>query len=99
MMRVSMTLEGSMANQRYLGKYMEFFDDDIEQPIPTWLALALIFVDYGLSRSEPMAIDIIYKQISGPWSSKPPPAIQCHLQFCLCDGRHKWAPYATINST
>ena len=35
MMRVTMTLERSKANQRYLGKYLEFFDDEIEQPVLT----------------------------------------------------------------
>ena len=97
-MRVTMTLEGSRANQRYLGKYLELFDDDIKQHVPTWPALAWILEDYGLSRSEPMVVNIIYKQIIGPWLFEPPPAVQSHLQFCLCDRRHKWMPNATINS-
>lgn len=50
MMRVTMTLEGSRANQRYLGKYLELFDDDIKQHVSTWPALAWKLEDYGLSR-------------------------------------------------
>lgn len=97
MVRLCTTLEGSKANQRYLGKYPELFDDVIEQPVPTWPALAWILEDYGLSRSEPVAVDIIYKQISGPWSFEPPPAVSSHPQYCYCDRRRKWAPILIAN--
>ena len=98
MVHVTMKLEGSKASQRYLGSYLELFDDEIEQPVPTWPALAWILEDYGLSRSEPVAADLIYKKISGPWAFEPPTAVQSHPAFCPCERRHKWAPDATINS-
>lgn len=89
---------GSVADQRYLGRYEELFDHAPEQPIPTWPALNWILQDYGLSRVEEMAADLVYKQICGPWSFEPPPAVHLHPQFCPCARRHKWAPDATIAS-
>ena len=35
MVQVTMTLEGSRPNQRYLDKYLELFEDGIEQHVPT----------------------------------------------------------------
>jgi len=89
---------GSVADQRYLGRYEELFDSDQEKPVPTWTAIAWILQDYGLSRGEQIAADIVYKQVSGPWSFEPPPAVHLHPQFCPCARRHKWAPDATISS-
>ena len=60
-------VEGSVANRRYLGNYPKLFDDEQERPVPTWAALAWILEDYGLSRTEPITADLIYKQVSGPW--------------------------------
>ena len=34
MVQVTMTLEGSRPNQRYLDKYLELFEDGIEQHVP-----------------------------------------------------------------
>ena len=92
------SIGGSVANQRYLGQYHELFDDENERPVPTWPALAWILEDYGLSRTEPIAADLVYKRVSGLWSFKPPPAVQVHPYFCPCERRHKWAPNATIAS-
>ena len=52
---------GSPMDQRYLGHYEEFFDNVQERPIPTWSALAWILQDYGFSRTEQMAADLVYK--------------------------------------
>ena len=71
---------GSPIDQRYHGNYEEFFDDVQEKPIPTWSALAWFLYDYGLSRTEQMVADLVYKQISGPWSFDPPPVVQVHPQ-------------------
>ena len=89
---------GSSANQRYLGHYRELFDEEVEKPIPTWSALAWILEDYGLSRTENVAADLLYRQQSGSWSFEPPSAVQLHPQFCPCARRHKWAPDSTISS-
>lgn len=89
---------GNLADQRYLGRYEELFDNAQEQPVPTWAALTWILQDYGLSRVEQIAADLVYKQISGPWSFEPPPAVHLHPQFCPCARRHKWAPDSTIAS-
>ncbi len=95
---IDMPVGGSSANQRYLGHYRELFDDETEMPIPTWSALAWILEDYGLSRTEKTAADLVYKQQSGSWSFEPPSAVQLHPQFCPCARRHKWAPGSTIAS-
>ena len=95
---LDMPVEGSPANQRYLGHYRELFDDEGEKPIPTWPALAWILEDYGLSRSETVPADKVYRQQSRAWSFEPPPAVQLHPQYCPCARRHKWAPEATIAS-
>lgn len=87
-----------MANRRYLGYYLELFDDITEQPIPTWAALAWILEDYGQSRTETTAADLVYQRVSRAWTFEPPPAVQVHSQFCPCARRHKWAPEATIAS-
>ena len=89
---------GSPVDQRYLGNYEELFDDVQEQPVPTWSALAWILQDYGLSRTEQTAANLVYKQISGPWSFDPPPMVQVHLQYCPCARRHKWSPTSTLAS-
>lgn len=89
---------GTVANQRYLGQYPELFDGKEEEPVPTWSALAWILEDYGLSRTESMAADLIYKQVSGTWSYKAPLAVQVHPQYCRCPRRDKWSPDATLNS-
>ena len=93
---LDMPVDGSAANQRYLSHYMELFDDEGENPIPTWPALAWILEDYGLYRTEKVAADLVYRQQSEAWSFEPPPAVQLHPQFCPCARRHKWAPDATI---
>ena len=95
---VDVPVGGSMANQRYLGQYPELFDGEGEEPVPTWSALAWILEDYGLSRTETIAADLIYKQVSGNWSYNAPPTVQVHPQFCHCPRRHKWSPTAMINS-
>jgi hypothetical protein len=94
----NMPVEGLTANQRYLGHYRELFDDEGEKPIPTWPALAWILEDYGLSRIEKVAADLVYRQQSGAWSYEPSLAVQLHPQFCPCVRRHKWSPEATIAS-
>ena len=86
------------ANQRYLGHYMELFNDEGERPIPTWPALAWILEDYELSRIEKVGVDLVYRQQSGAWSFEPPLVVQLHPQLCPCARRHKWAPEATIAS-
>lgn len=75
-----------MDNQRYLGQYHEFFDDEHEQPIPTWHALAWILEDYGPPRIEPIAVDMVYKQMCGPWSFEPLSAVQVHPHFVPAKG-------------
>lgn len=95
---IAMPVGGSTANQRYLGNYRELFDAEGEQPVPTWPALGWILEDYGLSRTETVAADLVYKRTSGAWSFEPPPAVQLHPQFCPCPRRHKWAPDSTIAS-
>ena len=95
---IDIELEGSMATRRYLGHYYELFDGEGEQPVPTWSALAWILEDYGLSRTETVAADMVYRKISGAWTFEPPPAVQAHVRFCPCARRHKWAPNATIAS-
>lgn len=57
--------------QRYPGHYVELFNDAQEKPIPIWSALAWILQDYGLSRTEQLAVNLVYKQISGPWFFEP----------------------------
>ena len=89
---------GALEDQRFLGNYEELFDDVQEKPVPTWTALAWILQDYGLSRTEQMAADLVYKQISGPWSFDPPPVVQVHPQYCPCARRHKWSPTSTLAS-
>lgn len=54
-----------MANQRCLGPYHELFDDEHERHVSTWPALAWILEYYGLSRTEPIAADLVYKRMSG----------------------------------
>ena len=95
---VDIEFEGSMATRRYLGQYNELFDGEGEQPVPTWSALAWILEDYGHSRSETTAADMVYRRISGAWTFEPPPAVQAYSRFCPCARRHKWAPNATIAS-
>lgn len=43
---IDMLVEGSGAYRRYLGYYNELFDDEGEQHLSTWLALAWILEDY-----------------------------------------------------
>ena len=50
-----------MTTRRYLGHYYVLFDGEGEQPVPTWSALAWILEDYGLSRTETAATDIVYR--------------------------------------
>ena len=54
-------VEGSITTRRYLGHYYVLFDREGEQPVPTWSALAWILEDYGLSRAETAATDIVYR--------------------------------------
>ena len=37
---IDIPMRGSIANQRYLGYYQELFDIEVEQPVPTWSAIA-----------------------------------------------------------
>ena len=66
--------------------------------MPTWPTLAWILEDYGLSRTDKVAVDLVYRQQSGPWFFEPPPEVQLHPQFYSCTRRHKWVPNATIAS-
>lgn len=95
---ITLPMGGSAANQRYLGNFGELFDDEDERPVPTWKALTWLLEDYGLSRTETVAADLVYRQSCGPWSFEPPPAVKMHPQFCPCARRHKWAPNATVAS-
>lgn len=95
---IEMSVDGSVTNRRYLGYYNELFDDEGEQHVPTWSTLAWILDDYGLSRTETVAANLVYKHISGSWTFEPPLAVQVHSQFCHCVRRHKWSPDATIAS-
>lgn len=47
-------------------QYQEFFDDQGEQHVPTWSILTWLLEGYGQSRTEIIAADLIYKQVSGP---------------------------------
>lgn len=95
---ITIFVGGSIANQHYTGHYEELFDDEQKQPIPTWPVLTSILEDYGMSFTGPIAVDLIYKHISGPWSFEPPLVVQVHPQFCLYARKRKWAPDATIAS-
>lgn len=48
-----------VANQQYLGQYQDFFDDQGEQPVPTWSALTWLLEGYGQLRTETIAADLI----------------------------------------
>lgn len=76
----------------FLGNYKELFDDEGEQPVPIWLALAWILKDYGLSRTGNVATNLVYNQISGSWTFEPPLAVHVHYQFCQCARRHNGHP-------
>lgn len=95
---ITLPLMGSPLTLQYLGQYDRLFDHPQEKHVPTWPALAWILEDYGLSRVEDIPTDIRYRRISRQWSSKPPPAVATHPQFCSCIRRHKWDPQATLQS-
>ena len=69
------------SQQRYLGENLELFDDEIEHLVHTWPTLAWLLEDYGLSRSEPVAADFIYKKISGSCAFEPPPRCKVTPHF------------------
>jgi hypothetical protein len=76
---IDMSVEGSSANQRYLGHYMELFDDKGEKPISTWSALAWILEDYGLLESRKWQL-ICYID-----NKVDPPGVYSLLYFaCTC---------------
>lgn len=72
---ISLLVGRSVANQCYLGHYNELFDDENGQSLLTWPALAWILEDYGLSITEPVAADLIYKHVSGSWSFEASPGV------------------------
>ena len=59
----------------------------------TWL-----LEDYGLSRMKDIPVDNQNCRISRQWSSKSPPVVVTHPNFCPCPRRHKWDPHATLNN-
>lgn len=53
-------------SEHFMFQYQEFFDDQGEQHVPTWSVLTWLLEGYGQSRTEIIAADLIYKQVSGP---------------------------------
>lgn len=86
----------------YLGRYDSLFDNDLEQPIPSWRALEWLLEDVGLSRVIPTAPedahDVVYRRICRGWSVTPPLAVTNDPRFCNCPRRYKWPPHALIDS-
>ena len=86
----------------FLGRYDSLFDADIEQPIPSWRALAWLLEDVGLSRIIPTAPedahDVVYRRICRGWSVMPPLSVTNDPRFCNCQRRYKWPPHALIDS-
>ena len=95
---VALPLMGGPLTLQYLGQYYKIFDNPQEKFLPTWKALSWLLEDYGLSRTEDISTDIHYRRISRQWSSRPPPAVATHPNFCSCTWRHKWDPQATLHS-
>jgi hypothetical protein len=89
---IILSIGGSMANQRYLGWCHELFDDKHERLVSTWPAFSWILEDYGMSTTEPIVADLVYKRMSIPWSFKPPPAVQVHYHFCPCEKKTQMGP-------
>ena len=46
---IDLPVTGSPLTLRYLGQYTNLFDSPIEEPIPTWNAIAWLLEDYGQS--------------------------------------------------
>jgi hypothetical protein len=95
---VELPLVGSPLTLRYLGQYVKMFDTPAEEPVLTWTAISWMLEDYGLSRTEEVPADIVYRQNSRQWSHNPPPAVANHPNFCPCQRRCKWNPQATLTS-
>lgn len=95
---IDLPVMGSPLTLRYLGQYVNMFDSPMEEPIPTWSAIAWILEDYGQSRTEDMPTDIYYTRISRQWPVEPPVNVKNHPHFCPCPIRCKWDPTATISS-
>ena len=93
---------GSLLASQFLGNYSALFDDNIEEPIPSWKAFDWIFEDVGLSRhisTRPEeAHDVVYRRICHGWSPTPPVTVTNDPRFCDCPRRCKWPPQALIDS-
>ena len=95
---IDLPVTGSPLTLRYLGQYEHMFDSPLEEPVPTWSAIAWLLEDYGLTRTEEMPADIYYRRVSKRWHAEPPIAVASHPHFCPCPRRGKWNPTATISS-
>lgn len=87
---------------KFLGEYEALFDEDVEQPIPTWKALEWILEDVGQSRqvsTDPsQSHDKVYRRICAGWSREPPLNVRNDLRFCNCPRRYKWPTNALVDS-
>jgi hypothetical protein len=96
--QLEVPIVGSPLTLRYLGQYAHMFDNPGEEPIPTWMAIAWLLEDYGLSRNEEVPADIQYRRISRRWPDGPPASVASHPHFCPCPRRGKWNPEAILSS-
>lgn len=92
----------SPLTQRFLGDYDSLFNEDVEQPIPSWRALEWILEDVGQSRqvsTDPnQSHDKVYRRSCAGWSREPPLNVTNDLRFCNCPRRYKWPPIALIDT-
>ena len=95
---IDFPVRGSPLTLKYLGQYALLFDKPEEEPVSTWLAIAWLLEDYGLSRTEEAPADIHYRRISRQWPTIPPAAVRSNPHYCPCPRRHKWNPSATLTS-
>lgn len=77
---------GSELMKKYLGNYDSLFDSPTEQPIPSWKAIEWLLEDYGLSRVEKHAWDLVYREMGKfgamvDWTTDPPPAVATNAHF------------------
>ena len=87
---------------KFLGDYEALFDEDVEQPIPSWKALEWILEDVGQSRqvsTDPsQSHDKVYRRICAGWSRGPPLNVRNDLRYCDCPRRYKWPTNALVDS-